>query len=132
MIIVTGGMGFIGMHTVQALLDAGESVVPTSHRAWRIPELWQEEVGKRVFPEMLDVNNAHDAIELGRKHKPSAIIHLAGPPFAGTTPAGDYATNLLGLLNLLEAARANEVGRFVLASSNAYFMMRSKKVGLIV
>ena len=121
MIIVTGGMGFIGMHTVQALLDAGESVVPTSHRSWRIPELWQDEVGKRVFPEMLDINSAHDATELARKHKPRAIIHLAGPPFAGTTPAGDYATNMMGLLNLLEAARINEVGRFVYASSNSVY-----------
>ncbi len=121
MIIVTGGMGFIGMHTVRALRNAGESVVPTSHRAWRIPEIWQDEVGKRVFPEMLDVNSAHDATELARKHKPKAIIHLAGPPFAGTTPAGDYATNMMGLLNLLEAARVNEVGRFVYASSNSVY-----------
>ena len=105
MIVVTGGVGFIGMHTVRALLDAGEQVVPTSHRAWRIPEFWEAEVGKRVFPEVLDVNNAHDAIELVRKHGVTGIVHLAGPPFAGVTPANDYATNMSGLLNLLEAAR---------------------------
>lgn len=121
MILVTGGMGFIGMHTVRALLDKGEAVIPTSHRAWRVPEIWEAEVGSSVFPERLDVNNPHDAIELVRKHKPRAIIHFAGPPFAGTTLAADYATNLNGLLNLLEAGRIGEVERFVLASSNAVY-----------
>ncbi len=121
MILVTGGMGFIGMHTVKALLDAGEQVVPTSHRAWRTPELWGEAAAKRVIPERLDINNAHDAIEVVRKHGVTAIIHLAGPPFAGTTAAADYATNQMGLLNLLEAARINGVRRFVYASSNAVY-----------
>jgi UDP-glucose 4-epimerase len=38
MILVTGGLGSIGSHTAQALLDLGESVVLTAHRSTRLPE----------------------------------------------------------------------------------------------
>jgi NAD dependent epimerase/dehydratase family len=37
-ILVTGGLGSIGSHTVRALLDLGESVVVTAHRSTRLPE----------------------------------------------------------------------------------------------
>ena len=121
MILVTGGMGFIGMHVVRALLDAGEQVVPTSHRAWRLPEIWADEVGKRVFPETLDVASPHDAIGLAAKHKVTGIVHLAMPPFAGLSPATEYMTSIYGLLNLMEAAHAVGAKRFVFASSNAVY-----------
>jgi UDP-glucose 4-epimerase len=37
MILITGGMGFIGLHTAQRFLDAGEDVVITRYRTWRGP-----------------------------------------------------------------------------------------------
>ena len=38
MVLITGGMGFIGLHTARAFLAAGESVVLTRHRSTREPE----------------------------------------------------------------------------------------------
>ena len=46
-ILVTGGMGFIGLHVIGQLLDAGEDVVCTWNRSWRVHPSWAEEVGKR-------------------------------------------------------------------------------------
>lgn len=47
--LITGGMGFIGLHTAQALLDMGESCVITQHQVSRMPNFIREEIGKRVF-----------------------------------------------------------------------------------
>ena len=44
MILVTGGMGFIGMHTTRKLLDAGESVVVAYNNAQREPDIWKDEI----------------------------------------------------------------------------------------
>ena len=35
--LLIGGMGFIGLHTARGLLDAGEDVVLTRFRSWRLP-----------------------------------------------------------------------------------------------
>lgn len=45
MILITGGLGFIGLHTARAFLDAGESVVLTRYRSARVPEFLQHDVG---------------------------------------------------------------------------------------
>ncbi len=121
MILVTGGMGFIGMHVVKALLDAGESVVPTSHRSWRVPGIWGDVIGTRVFPETLDVASTHDAMALAVKHHVTGVVHLAMPPIAGNNPSAEYITSMYGLINMLEAARTAGARRFVFASSNSVY-----------
>jgi nucleoside-diphosphate-sugar epimerase len=51
MILITGGLGFIGSHTTQALLDLGESCVLVQRRAAVVPDALVGEVGRRVFVE---------------------------------------------------------------------------------
>ena len=48
MILVTGGMGFIGMHAVRQFLDAGEDVVIGVHSSRREPDIFKDEIGGRV------------------------------------------------------------------------------------
>ena len=88
--LVTGGMGFIGMHVTRALLDAGENVVVTWNHSWRVPELWNGELGKRVFAERLDVASTLDVLALAQKHKIDGIVHLATPVVGTATPAQDF------------------------------------------
>lgn len=121
MILVTGGMGFIGLHTVRALLDAGESVLVTYHNSYRVPEFWKDDVGKRVVIEQLDVTSPHEVIGLAHKHRVAGIVHLAMPGAAGLTPAEDYRTSMYGLLNVLEAARFAGVKRLTFASSSTLY-----------
>ena len=95
MILVTGGMGFIGVHVVKSLLDSGEDVVVTYNNSWRVPDFWEDEVGKRVTIERLDVTNPHDPTVMATKHKVDGIVHCAAPAFGtGSTPAQDYAVNM--------------------------------------
>ena len=117
MILITGGMGFIGLHTARSILDAGEDVVITRYSAWREPDFIKDEYGKRVTIERLDVTSPHDVLDAVQKHKVTGIVHLAVPGLAALSPAEDFRVNTAGLLSILEAARVWKVGRVTLASS---------------
>ena len=105
MILITGGLGFIGLHTARRFLDVGEQVVLTQFRVRREPDFIKDEIGKRVFIERLDVTSAHDVIDVVRKHKVNGIVHLAVPALAALSAAEDYRVNVMGFLNIWEAAR---------------------------
>ena len=76
MILITGGLGFIGLNTARALLEVGETCVLTQHRVARIPEVLKGEMGTRLFIEPLDVTDANAFLALGKKHHISGIVHL--------------------------------------------------------
>jgi UDP-glucose 4-epimerase len=121
MILITGGLGFIGLHTARCFLDVGEQVVLTQYRVRREPDFIKAEIGKRVFVETLDVTAGHDVIDLVRKYKVSGIVHLAVPGLGALSAAEDYRVNMMGFLNILEAARLLDVRRVSLASSVAVY-----------
>ena len=77
MILVTGGLGMIGAHTAQALLDLGEEVVVTRHSSGELPSFLEG----RVTVEQLDVTDRDAFLDLGRRHDITGIVHLA--PRAG-------------------------------------------------
>ncbi len=117
MVLITGGMGFIGLHTARKFLDAGENVVITRFRTWREPGFLKDEFGKRVIVESLDTTSPFDCLSLVRKHNVDSIVHLAMPGLAALSPAEDFRVNMLGLMNLLEAARVAGLRRFTIGSS---------------
>ena len=49
MILITGGMGFIGMHVAKRFLDAGEDVILMQHQARREPALFTRDYFKVSF-----------------------------------------------------------------------------------
>jgi len=121
MILVTGGMGFIGVHIVKGLLDAGEDVVVTWNRSWRVPDFWQDELGKRVIAERVDVANPHEMISVAAKHKVRGVVHAAAPGLGQASPEQDYAVNMQGLMNALVAARVAGVRRFTYVGSSTVY-----------
>ena len=127
MILVTGGLGMIGAHTAQALLDLGEEVVVTRHHSGDIPSFLKD----RVTVEQLDVSDSF--LDLGERHDITGIVHLAAPrPSFAPSPSGQSVAdpveflriNTAGLLNALEAARAWKVSRFAVASSIGLYLGR--------
>lgn len=118
MILVTGGLGFIGSHTVASLLNAGHGVVATRFRVGRIPSFLS---GKKFAVESVDVAGPHAVIEAALKHKVTSIIHLVVTPLGGLSPAEDYRTNMSGLINVLEAGRIAGVKRISVASSSSIY-----------
>jgi UDP-glucose 4-epimerase len=121
-ILVTGGMGFIGLHTAKQVLEAGEDVVLMQHQARREPDFLKTEGGPRVAIERADITSAFDVLDIVRRHKVSCIIHLVAPPVRGISPAEDFRINTQGLLNVLEAARLNDVKRVALGSSGSVYL----------
>ena len=98
-------MGFIGLHTARAFLDAGQDVVITWYRTWREPDFIKDEYGKRVIVEKADVSRGSVIKDLAVKHGADHIVHLAVPGLGALDPAGDYRVNMDGLIGVLEAAR---------------------------
>ena len=120
MILITGGLGFIGSHTTRALLDLGESCVLVQRRAAEVPDDMVGEVGRRVFIERADITDRQAFVEIGKRHKITGIVHLAGsmpwPPGADE-PVDGARRAIDSLLNVLEAARDWEIARVGAAST---------------
>lgn len=121
MILVTGGSGFIGLHTARALIDAGESCVLTQYRVRRQPEFLGQEIGKRAFVEQLDMTDRDRLGEIGEQYPITGVVHLAVPALVGVSPSEELRVNLFGLANLLEAAEGWKVRRLSIASSVAVY-----------
>lgn len=114
MILITGGLGFIGTHVARALLDLGESCVVTRHRSARRAEFLSDE--RRLFVEPLDIADPSAFTDLGKRHPITSVIHLAGAGIgAGALDA--LSLNTQGLVNVLRAAEEWGVSRVGVAST---------------
>ncbi|MFI0718600.1 NAD-dependent epimerase/dehydratase family protein [Streptomyces sp. NPDC021224] len=120
MILVTGGLGFIGSHTVRALLDRGEDVVVLQRRPRPLPSFLDGPDAARIAVESADVADRDALLAVGRRHHVTGIVHLAGSFPWDTAPDTAVAatrTSLDGLLNVVEAAQRWGVRRLGLAST---------------
>ncbi|WP_211747519.1 UDP-glucose 4-epimerase GalE [Paenibacillus sp. Marseille-Q4541] len=118
-ILVTGGAGYIGSHTVAALLERGEEVVvldnlQTGHREAVLGGTFYEgDLRDKVF---LDKLFAENNIE--------AVIHFAANSLVGESmqkPAKYYDNNVFGTLTLLEAMNTAGVNKIVFSSTAATY-----------
>jgi UDP-glucose 4-epimerase len=116
MILVTGGSGFIGSHTVRALAHLGESCVIMRRRSAEVP-LYLADLP--VVSEQADVTDLDALRAVGARYKITGIVHLAGYPAPRGSVGGIEATEdlLRGLLNVVRVASEWEVGRIGLAST---------------
>ena len=120
-VVITGGMGFLGLHTVRKFLDAGHEVVATQHSARREPSFLKDDIGKALHIEPMDITDAAQVNEIIGRYKPTAVIHLAAPPPRGMDTVPEFQLNFDGMINILEAARENDVRRVQIASSQTVY-----------
>ena len=120
MILITGGLGFIGAHTARAVVDLGEDCVATQYRVARNPDFIAEDVGKHIFVEQLDATDLAAFQAVAAKHPITGIIHLSGTGSAPHDTFEDVRANNNGLLNALQVGRDLGV-RVSLASSVAVY-----------
>ncbi|HEX2806773.1 MAG TPA: UDP-glucose 4-epimerase GalE [Kineosporiaceae bacterium] len=118
--LLTGGAGYIGSHVARAMLAAGQQVVVlddlSSGDRSRIPA---------GVPLVVASVSDQDAVRHTlRTHRVSGVVHLAAKKSVEEScadPLHYYQQNLVGLLSLLQAMRAEAVGRLVFSSSAAVY-----------
>ncbi len=127
-ILVTGGAGFIGSHTVDLLMnndDIEEVIVIDNLYAGRIDNIRRHFNNDRFKFLNLDISDLNVLREkLGIYDDIDAIIHLAaivGVDEAYKYPWRTVMTNVIGTLNILEYARLRDIERIVYASSAAVY-----------
>jgi UDP-glucose 4-epimerase len=111
-VLVTGGAGFIGRAVVRALLAEGHEVSVVDLRAFPDADV------RSVTGDLCDPGVAERAVLPGT----DVIIHLAAFTYVVASvqdPVSTHRLNVNATARLLELARENEVGTFLLASTNA-------------
>jgi len=110
-ILVTGASGFLGSHIADALSEAGHEVALFDLK----PSRWLRTDQKMLTGSVLDVDAVRAAVACR-----DAVYHLAAVADieeALGTPRKTVEINVLGTVNMLEAAREAKARRFVFASS---------------
>ena len=106
-VVVTGGAGFIGSHVADAFLSGGAQVLILDD----LSSGRKENVAPAAEFERLDIVDAEALGSAIEAFQPDAICHLAAQAsvtYSVRRPEHDLTVNVLGTLNVLEAARAAE------------------------
>lgn len=118
-ILVTGGAGYIGSHTVKHLLAHGHDVLVVDNLA--MGHRQAVPVDKLIVADLKDSDHIDHLLVVNRIE---AVIHFAADAAVGESvvdPAKYYHNNLLNSLNLLERVRRNGITRFVFSSTCATY-----------
>lgn len=115
-VLVTGGSGFIGSHTVDSLISLGLEVVVVDKKAPLYPNpkarYYQMDINDFSF-ESVFKENAIDK-----------IIHLAAQPsvsFSNQNPEEDAQNNILASIRVIELAKKYKIQKLVVSSSAALY-----------
>ncbi len=122
-VLVTGGAGYIGTHTIVQLIGSGYDVVvvddlSNSHES--VLDDVARITGKRPTAMFFDLCDAAQTDELFATHRPSAVIHFAAKKLVGESvlnPLLYYKTNILSLINVIESAIRFDCMKLVFSSS---------------
>lgn len=122
-ILVTGGAGYIGSHTVVELLQNDfEPVIVDDYRNSdkKVLDRIEQITGIKPLNYAIDICDFEKLEEVFKNEKFDGIIHFAAYKAVGESvgyPLKYYRNNLLGLLNVLELAEKYNVLNFVFSSS---------------
>ncbi|MDJ0735355.1 MAG: UDP-glucose 4-epimerase GalE [Nostocaceae cyanobacterium] len=121
-ILVTGGAGYIGSHTVLALKRAGYDVVILDNLVYGHRDLVEKVLQAEIV--VGDISDRPLLDRLFQTKDIAAVMHFSAYAYVGESviePAKYYRNNVLGTLCLLEAMQAAGVKKFVFSSTCATY-----------
>ena len=123
MVLVTGGAGYIGSHTVVELLEENYEVVIVDN-LYNSSELVLDRIRQITNKDFkfynIDVTNKEDLRRVFEENKIDSIIHFAALKAVGESvvkPLEYYRNNLVGALTVFELMKEYDVNNFVFSSS---------------
>lgn len=122
-VLVTGGLGFIGSHTVVELLDSNYDVVVVdnlSNSKIEVVDYIKEITGKDFIFYNEDLCNYDSVDKIFDKEKIECVMHFAGYKAVGESvkkPVMYYENNLLSTINILKAMEKYDCKKFIFSSS---------------
>lgn len=123
MILVTGGLGFIGAHACVALLNAGREVLiidDLSNSSRDVLDRIEAIAGRRPSFVQMSIRDTEGLAELFARHRIDAVMHFAAFKAVAESiqmPLAYYNNNIGGTLALLSSMQAAGVRSFVFSSS---------------
>jgi UDP-glucose 4-epimerase len=132
-ILVTGGAGYIGSHTVVRLLEENKEVViidNLSNAKETVIDRIEKITGKRPYFYQIDVSDKASLTAVFKKHPIESVIHFAGFKAVGESvsePLKYYFNNLVSTITLLEVMKEFSV-KFIVFSSSATVYGDPKKM----
>ena len=118
-VCVTGGAGFIGSHTVEALVRSGHEVVVLDNLSTGDRESLGDLPVELIVGDIRDAGAVRESLRGA-----NSVIHFAGyisVPGSIADPVGSSEINLVGTAQVLAEAERAECGRIVFASSAAVY-----------
>lgn len=122
-ILVTGGLGFIGSHTIVCLHEAGyvPVIVDNLHNSKiEVLDAISQLIGYTPVFIQGDVNEKTLMSQIFKTHQPEAVIHFAAHKAVGESvdePLMYYHNNVVGLISLLEVMKQSDCTKLVFSSS---------------
>ncbi len=126
-ILITGGAGYIGSHTIVELLNAGIEVVVVDNLCNSSPKVFdrlKEITGKSVKFYNADILDKQKLDEIFKKESINKVLHLASLKVVGDSiknPWQYYNNNITGTLNLIDVMEKNGVKNIVFSSSASIY-----------
>jgi len=133
-ILVTGGAGYIGTHTIVELLEAGHSVVAIDNLSKNSGELIEgveEIVGKEIDFQKIDTRDAKALVKLFSENDFDAVIHFAALKAVGESvdqPLDYYENNIMSLITLCRVMKEHKVSKLIFSSSGTVYGQVNKAV----
>ena len=119
-VLIFGGAGYIGAHTVLKILDSGHSVVVFDN--FSTGEILNVDKRAEIFEG--DILSDNDLNAVFKEHKFDAVMHfcaLKAPGESMTNPILYSKVNIIGTLRILEIMNKYSINNFIFSSSSSVY-----------